>query len=247
MEKTGIAVWDPVEIPQKTVRRCGAFRCAASGWSASRPSGTSSPMPETRQERTPRTACSSRGPRSPTSSEWRHYLHRDSGPMQPSPVLPDRPVVMRPDRALTLLPGQSTIFFLEIPVWFRLSTSGYRPARIFEEPLTVLTRTWFGDPVNGELCWGLATRLHHSIESVEPSRRPRGLPPHDRKRLRDGPGLREDLPPRGEPEHLPRQAAPVDEQPARRVQGARPGHADRDRAHAARASRRAWCRSPRRG
>jgi hypothetical protein len=103
----------------------------------------------------------------PISSEWRHYLHRDSGSMQAFPVLPDRPVVMRPDRALTLLPGQSTIFFLEIPVWFRLSTSGYRPARIFEEPLAVLTRTWFGDPVNGELCWGLATRLHHSIDSVE--------------------------------------------------------------------------------
>ena len=44
-----------------------------------------------------------------------------------------------------------------------------RSARIFEEPLSTLTRTWFGDPVNGELCWGLATRLHHSIDSVEPT------------------------------------------------------------------------------
>ena len=105
----------------------------------------------------------------PATSQWRHYLHRDGGPMQPSPALPDRPVVIRPDRALTLLPGQSTVFFLRIPAWFRLATPGARPARIFEEPLASLTRTWFGDPVTGELCWGLATRLHHSLDSVHPS------------------------------------------------------------------------------
>jgi hypothetical protein len=81
-------------------------------------------------------------------------------------VLPDRPLVVRPDRALTILPGQSTIFFLELPVWFRLSATGHQPARIFEEPLSALTRTWFGDPVTGELCWGLATRLHHALDSV---------------------------------------------------------------------------------
>ncbi len=86
--------------------------------------------------------------------------------MQPSPVLPDRPIVVRPDRSLTILPGQSTIFFLELPVWFKLSITGHQPARIFEEPLSALTRTWFGDPVTGELCWGLATRLHHSLDSV---------------------------------------------------------------------------------
>lgn len=167
MEKTGIAVWESVEIPQK--------RCAL--WSFPRRSIWVErietewhvlSLPGARREPDASYRIVARAQK-PPSSEWRHYLHRDAGTMQPSPVLPDRPVVMRPDRALTLLPGQSTIFFLEIPVWFRLSTSGYRPARIFEEPLTVLTRTWFGDPVNGELCWGLATRLHHSVESVGPS------------------------------------------------------------------------------
>jgi hypothetical protein len=104
----------------------------------------------------------------PESSQWRHYLHSESGVLQPSPVLPDRPLVVKPDRSLTLLPGQSTIFYIELPVWFLLSTTGARAARIFEEPLGVLTRTWFGDPVTGELCWGLATRLHHALESVAP-------------------------------------------------------------------------------
>jgi hypothetical protein len=75
-------------------------------------------------------------------------------------------MVARPDRALTLLPGQNALFFLGIPVWFRLSTSEANPTRIFEEPLFVLSRTWFGDPLTGELCYSLATRLHHAIDSV---------------------------------------------------------------------------------
>jgi len=167
MEKTGIAVWEAVEIPQK---RCALWRFPLRSIWVERIQAEWHvlSLPAARREADASYRIVARAQK-PPSSEWRHYLHRDGGTMQASPVLPDRPVVMRPDRALTLLPGQSTIFFLEIPVWFRLSTSGYRPAQIFEEPLTVLTRTWFGDPVNGELCWGLATRLHHSVDSVDPT------------------------------------------------------------------------------
>jgi hypothetical protein len=167
MQRTGVAVWDQVEIPQG---KCAEWRFPHRGiwverieseWHVLSRAEETGPA-RAQRELVPRT-------RKPRSSEWRHYLHRESGPIQPAPVLPDKPLVVRPDRALTLLPGQSTIFFLELPVWFRMSTTGYRPARLFEEPLAVLTRTWFGDPVNGELCWGLATRLHHSMDSVEPS------------------------------------------------------------------------------
>jgi hypothetical protein len=165
MQKTGIAVWDTVDIAQK---QCAAWRFplrsiwverVESEWHVLSVTEHGN-RADARSMFVPRTE-------KPQSTDWRHYLHRESGRVQPTPVLPDRPIVVRPDRSLTLLPGQSTLFFLEIPVWFRLSTTGLRPARIFEEPLCTMTRTWFGDPVTGELCWGLATRLHHSVESVE--------------------------------------------------------------------------------
>jgi hypothetical protein len=167
MQKTGISVWEPVEIsPRKCAqwlfpRRAILVERIESEWHVLS-------IPSSKRVREARCSLIARTAK-PESSEWRHYLHRDSGPIQPSPVLPDRPVVVRPDRALTLLPGQSTVFFLQLPVWFRLSTSGYSPSRIFEEPLSVLSRTWFGDPLTGELCWGLATRLHHSMESLAPA------------------------------------------------------------------------------
>ena len=167
MEKTGIAVWDQVLVPQG---KCAAWRFPHRSIWVERIESEWHVLSQ-RETGIPAVAVTSlvRRSQKPRSSAWRHYLHRESGPVQPSPVLPDRPLVVRPDRALTLMPGQSTIFFLELPVWFRLSTTGYRPAVLFEEPLSVLTRTWFGDPVNGELCWGLATRLHHAMDSVDSS------------------------------------------------------------------------------
>jgi hypothetical protein len=107
--------------------------------------------------------------RKPASSEWRHYLSREQGPVRPKPVLPDRAIVAKPDRSLTLLAGESAQFFLEIPVWFRMNAGGDREIRIFEEPLAVMSNTWFGDPVNGELCYALATRLHQGMSSIVPT------------------------------------------------------------------------------
>jgi hypothetical protein len=107
--------------------------------------------------------------RKPSSSEWRHYLTRESGPVRPRPVLPDRAIVAKPDRSLTLLAGESAQFFLEIPVWFRMCAGGSREVRVFEEPLAVLSNTWFGDPATGELCYVLATRLHQGLSSIAPS------------------------------------------------------------------------------
>jgi hypothetical protein len=105
----------------------------------------------------------------PASSEWRHYLSRESGLLRPHPVLPDRGIVAKPDRSLTLLAGESAQFFLEIPVWFRLNAGRERQVQVFEEPLAVMSNTWFGDPVNGELCYVLATRLHQGTSSIVPA------------------------------------------------------------------------------
>jgi len=167
LDKTGTAVWDRIEI---SLRQCVAWRFPArSIWvervdkewhvlSLAQEGGRGA----ARREPVARA-------QKPESSLWRHYLHKEIGPVQPMAVLPDRPIVVRPDRALTLLPGQDALFFLEIPVWFRLCTTIPRQLTIFEEAIVTLTKTWFGDPITGVLCYGLATRLHQGIEYVDPS------------------------------------------------------------------------------
>jgi hypothetical protein len=167
MQKTGVAVWDEVEIAQK---RCAAWRFPRRSIWVERVESEWHVLTQEEPEsgKDARSGFVARAEK-PRSEQWRHYLHKDGARLSPAPVLPDRPLVVKPDRSLTLLPGQNAIFFLELPLWFRLSTVGSRPSMIFEEPLNVLTRTWFGDPLTGELCYGLATRLHHALDSADVS------------------------------------------------------------------------------
>ena len=163
--RTGVAVWDPVEIPQ---RRCAVWRFAPRSIWVERVENEWHALSQPDGGRRAEAMFVERAEK-PKSSLWRHYLHTQDVPVLPAPVLPDRPVVVRPDRALTLLPGETAQFFVEIPVWFSLSCADGRRTRIFEEPICQLSQTWFGDPITGELCYGLATRLHQGLASIEPS------------------------------------------------------------------------------
>jgi hypothetical protein len=166
-EKKGISVWDPLEIGQ---RQCAVWHFPPRHIFVERIEQEWHVLSQPGGNRAGSTSLSFiERVEKPDSTGWRHYLTSGASRVQPVPVLPDRPLVVRPDRPLTILPGESSQFFLQIPVWFRLNSLAERPVRIFEEPLSILSNTWFGDPVTGELCYSLAIRLHQGIDSVDPS------------------------------------------------------------------------------
>ncbi|MFA6504632.1 MAG: hypothetical protein WCT14_00970 [Treponemataceae bacterium] len=106
----------------------------------------------------------------PSSSNWKHYLLREGNRAFPVPAMMDRPVVIRPDRGLILLPGEHSHFFLSLPVWFRLligKKSDWKAAKpLFEFPIHPMANAWFGDPVSGELCYFTTARLYPDFESI---------------------------------------------------------------------------------
>jgi hypothetical protein len=165
--RTGLAVWDAISVGE---RQCIQWRFPhrsfyverlASEWHVLS-------LPAHEPEVLESCAIIDRSEK-PDSMAWRHYLLKNADRLQPLPMLPDRPLVVRPDRPLTILAGQNALFHLEIPLWFRLTAAGEKPLRMFEEALIVPIPTWFGDPVNGELCYTLTTRLHQSLDSLDPS------------------------------------------------------------------------------
>jgi hypothetical protein len=106
----------------------------------------------------------------PISDDWRHYLLRDGPWATPVPVMMDRPVILRPDRALVLLPGERARFFISLPVWFRLlvgKTAAAESNRQLQEfPIAPMANAWFGDPVSGKLCYFLAARLYPDFGQI---------------------------------------------------------------------------------
>ncbi len=84
------------------------------------------------------------------------------------PAAPDRSVVARPDTPLRIPPGNEVLFFVSVPLWVRVSAGdGQHPVLLTEEPTRVLSNTWFGEPTEGELCYGLKTGASVELEGVK--------------------------------------------------------------------------------
>ena len=86
------------------------------------------------------------------------------------PVLPDRPVMTRPEARIEIAPHHQAHFFVTIPVCVRLEVSGSgfpHPMTLCERPTRVLSKTWFGHPAEeGEIGYALATRARQGLEEL---------------------------------------------------------------------------------
>ncbi|MFQ3620797.1 MAG: hypothetical protein SNJ78_07615 [Spirochaetales bacterium] len=106
----------------------------------------------------------------PQTTDWKHFLVRNAPCFYPVPAIPDRPLVVKPDRLLVILPGEVGQFFITFPLWLRFSVGpigkAIKPRLLFETPLFRMKSTWFGDPISGELCYSTQTRLFTDFNSL---------------------------------------------------------------------------------
>jgi hypothetical protein len=88
-----------------------------------------------------------------------------------TPVLPPRPVIVKPAMPLQVLPGGHLDLFVSVPVWVRISLkdeASEKTVDLLEEPTVVLSNSWFGLPVDGELCFALKTSARRRLEDLRP-------------------------------------------------------------------------------
>lgn len=103
-----------------------------------------------------------------TQSPTRWILDEQVESFRLRPLLPDRPLIVRPESPVCLMPEQTVRFFIDIPLWLELSFGG-KAAKGLEIPSLRLSNSWFGTPTSGELCYAMKTpaRLHQ--QDLEPS------------------------------------------------------------------------------
>lgn len=105
----------------------------------------------------------------PENMEWERWLCKDTGKVvQLCPMMPDRPVVVRPALPIHIVHGQEKQFFVSIPLWIGVMAGKTKTLSIGEKPSRPLSNTWFGEPVQGELCYSLNTSACGRIDAVEP-------------------------------------------------------------------------------
>ncbi len=84
------------------------------------------------------------------------------------PVMPDRPVVVKPETPIRVPAGSGAVFFVNIPLWIKVEVGRGHPVRLLEVPTVVLSKTWFGDTESGEPCYTLKTRATRSLAMTSP-------------------------------------------------------------------------------
>lgn len=96
----------------------------------------------------------------PAVEGWSRFVTLQQDELSILPALPDRPLVVKPFMRVSLLPGRWAQFFVAVPVWISLVARKVKNETVFEEfPSQLLSNTWFGDPLGGELCYALHTPL----------------------------------------------------------------------------------------
>jgi len=108
----------------------------------------------------------------PAVEGWSRFVTLQQDELSVLPALPDRPIVVRPFMRVSLLPGRWAQFFVAVPVWISLVARKVKNETVFEEfPSQLLSNTWFGDPLGGELCYALHTPLlrEEPIKSFPPN------------------------------------------------------------------------------
>ncbi|HUT35216.1 MAG TPA: hypothetical protein VNE39_17135 [Planctomycetota bacterium] len=104
----------------------------------------------------------------PHEDEWLRWTAGDETSMfRLLPVMPNRPVVLRPESTLAVPPTRQALLFVEIPIWVRITAGAELRFVLREEPTVVLPRTWFGDLASGELCYALTTRARRSVSPAD--------------------------------------------------------------------------------
>ncbi len=110
----------------------------------------------------------------PDGIEWSRWICGTGAlELRLRPVLPPRPLVVRPRMPLQVLPGQRLQFFVSVPVYVwgdLLMGSPAAPVAAFDEPTVVLSNSWYGNPVDGELCYALRTRARRTLEELRSDR-----------------------------------------------------------------------------
>ena len=103
--------------------------------------------------------------------DWtRCILGKEYTRLELVPVMPDRPVVVRPQLAVQVPQKKTTSFYVGIFVWLKIF-GVYKSSKlqICEFPTVKLSKTWFGDNESGEICYILRTQAIRDKDKTTPT------------------------------------------------------------------------------
>ncbi len=106
----------------------------------------------------------------PDKLEWQNTLfHEAPREFLLRPVTPDRPVVIKPEHAIQIPPGESGRFFALLPVFIQVVVVMKKKELVLGTVSSLRpSDTWFGTPYEGDLAYSLPDRASLDLEALKP-------------------------------------------------------------------------------
>jgi len=101
---------------------------------------------------------------SDAEAEWARWaVPGESTGVRLVPAFPDRPLVVTPEDSFHLVQGARARVYVRVPLWVRVELHGRAATRLTEIPSVILSDTWFGDFMEGELCYFQPTTARREV------------------------------------------------------------------------------------
>ncbi|MCW9707710.1 DUF432 domain-containing protein [Fodinibius salsisoli] len=104
----------------------------------------------------------------PDEVKWSRWAHKNGNEqLRLLPALADLPLIVHSEYSLTISPRTEIQVFSRVPLWVSISLAdnGYK---LLELPVSKLSRTWFGTPLEGELCYHTTTKARRDLSQITP-------------------------------------------------------------------------------
>jgi len=103
----------------------------------------------------------------PPKVEWSRWADKSvSSDIRIQPIFPDLPLVVNSEYSLKISPNTQIRIFSRIPIWVRISLAN-NDYQLIEMPTVKLSRTWFGTPIEGELCYYATTKARRDLSKAD--------------------------------------------------------------------------------
>jgi len=101
----------------------------------------------------------------PEDLQWTRFVSKEEPKsLELLPAPPDRSLVIKPEASFYLTSGTRRTVYVRIPVWISISLAKKNKTKLIEIPSVILSNTWFGDLIDGELCYWLSSGARSEIE-----------------------------------------------------------------------------------
>lgn len=96
---------------------------------------------------------------------WAHKNGRDR--VRIVPAFADLPLIVQSEYSLKISPRTTIQVYSRIPIWISiaLASDNYN---LIELPVIKMSKTWFGTPLEGELCYHTTTKARRDLSELKP-------------------------------------------------------------------------------